>query len=329
MARAIPSRRWPGGSANGEGDPQPPLAGRVKGYPRAFLASIDKAMSVFPKDRMQSAAEWQAALAEPGAQPLTVVPVAAAPTRAPAQAGTVGGRWLTAAAGLLALGLGLGLAALPRSDAPVAETVVIAGAADPARALAAAPAATLTEARAVQLPYLPDPADATLIAERLPASPDWVQPGLRVVEVNNLPVADAAGLRAALDALPDPAVQADAVNVIFGLSGAADGATLYQMARLPVVQELRRSDGLVVAFQPGVLGPRTATVAALPPGGAGELRLGDVLLADAERGLFVTGPADLRTILLRESPSSDATYGFTVLRDDGMAVITLTPGRAS
>jgi hypothetical protein len=313
--------------ANGEGDPQPPLAGRVKGYPRAFLASIDKAMSVFPKDRMQLAAEWQAALAEPGAQPLTVVPVAAAQLRAATGAGTGRGRWLAAAVGLLALGLGFGLAALPRAEAPVPDSAA------PAAASALAPAApqapTLTEARAILLPYLPDPADATLIAARLPGSPDWVQPGQRVVEVNNLPVADAASLRAALDALADPAAQAEAVNVVFGLAGATDGAPLYQMARLPVVEELRRSDGLVVAFQPGALGPRTATVTALPPGGAGALRLGDVLLADAERGLFVTGPADLRTILLRESPKSDATYGFTVLRDDGMAVVTLTPGRAS
>jgi serine/threonine protein kinase len=48
--------------ANGQGDPQPSVLGRVKGYPKPFLAAIDKAMSIFPKDRMQSAAEWQSSL---------------------------------------------------------------------------------------------------------------------------------------------------------------------------------------------------------------------------------------------------------------------------
>ncbi len=39
-------------------DPYVPLAARVKGYDRHFLDAIDKALSVFPKDRLQSAAEW-------------------------------------------------------------------------------------------------------------------------------------------------------------------------------------------------------------------------------------------------------------------------------
>jgi serine/threonine protein kinase len=51
--------------ANSEGDPQPPLVGRVKGYPKQFLAAIDKAMSIFPKDRLQSAAR-RCCAAKPG-----------------------------------------------------------------------------------------------------------------------------------------------------------------------------------------------------------------------------------------------------------------------
>jgi serine/threonine protein kinase len=39
-------------------DPYAPLVTRVKGYDRYFLEAIDKALSVFPKDRLQSAAEW-------------------------------------------------------------------------------------------------------------------------------------------------------------------------------------------------------------------------------------------------------------------------------
>ena len=46
-------------------DPCAPLVGRVAGYPPGFLASIDKAMSVMPHARFQSAADWLAALQQP------------------------------------------------------------------------------------------------------------------------------------------------------------------------------------------------------------------------------------------------------------------------
>ncbi|RYE51149.1 MAG: serine/threonine protein kinase, partial [Hyphomicrobiales bacterium] len=48
--------------AGREGDPLRPLTGRFKTYPRAFLQAIDKAMSVFPRDRLQSVEEWRAML---------------------------------------------------------------------------------------------------------------------------------------------------------------------------------------------------------------------------------------------------------------------------
>jgi serine/threonine protein kinase len=43
-------------------DPYEPLVGKVSGYPEAFLAAIDRALSLFPKDRMTSAADWMAIL---------------------------------------------------------------------------------------------------------------------------------------------------------------------------------------------------------------------------------------------------------------------------
>lgn len=39
-------------------DPCVPLSGRFEEYDPAFLAAIDKAMSILPKDRLQSAREW-------------------------------------------------------------------------------------------------------------------------------------------------------------------------------------------------------------------------------------------------------------------------------
>jgi serine/threonine protein kinase len=44
--------------AEGSPDPYVPLAGRHEGYPPGFLASIDKAACVMPKDRIQSAGAW-------------------------------------------------------------------------------------------------------------------------------------------------------------------------------------------------------------------------------------------------------------------------------
>ena len=46
--------------AANEPDPYVPLASLGKDYPDNFSTALDKAMSVLPKDRMQSAAEWQA-----------------------------------------------------------------------------------------------------------------------------------------------------------------------------------------------------------------------------------------------------------------------------
>ena len=45
--------------AAGEGDPYVSIKGRVEGYTEPFLDAIDRALSVFPKERIQSAAEWR------------------------------------------------------------------------------------------------------------------------------------------------------------------------------------------------------------------------------------------------------------------------------
>ncbi len=44
--------------AAGEKDTYEPLVDRIKGFDRKFLASIDKALAILPKDRLQSADEW-------------------------------------------------------------------------------------------------------------------------------------------------------------------------------------------------------------------------------------------------------------------------------
>jgi serine/threonine protein kinase len=50
--------------AEGSPDPHEPLAGRFQGYPPGFLEAIDKAMSVMPRNRIQSASDWLELIAE-------------------------------------------------------------------------------------------------------------------------------------------------------------------------------------------------------------------------------------------------------------------------
>jgi len=78
--------------AGREGDPLRPLTGRFRAYPREFLQAIDKAMEIFPRDRLQSVAEWRAMLdgqAEPKplartpSQPEAAAVVAPAPVARP------------------------------------------------------------------------------------------------------------------------------------------------------------------------------------------------------------------------------------------------------
>ena len=81
--------------AGREGDPLRPLAGRFKTYPRGFLDAIDKAMAIFPRDRLQSVEDWRLMLTGDAARPVseTVVPaasvartVSAPPPASPVQA---------------------------------------------------------------------------------------------------------------------------------------------------------------------------------------------------------------------------------------------------
>ncbi|MBT8455036.1 MAG: serine/threonine protein kinase, partial [Alphaproteobacteria bacterium] len=51
--------------AEGKPDPYVPLLGRMKEYDRFFLGAIDKCLSVFPADRLQTAHEWLDEIDEP------------------------------------------------------------------------------------------------------------------------------------------------------------------------------------------------------------------------------------------------------------------------
>ncbi len=331
--------------ANREADPQRPLVGRVKGYPQAFLAAIDKAMSIFPKDRLQSVAEWQAMAR--GTAPAASVDGAAVAKPAAALATSPGPRLiqgrvqsqpaavvvmrprgaLLRAALVPALAGALLLAGVMSVPADLWQRLGVTHSATAmAVAGATAPAAEpFAQQRVVRLPYHPDPADPARVDARLPWSPDWVQPGQRIVEVNGKPVQDGASIPGLMAEGLDLATLTDA-KVIFGYEDGPGGDIVRKMADLAVVDQLKLGNGLIFEMEETPTGTRTV-VAGLPATAKSALRLGDVLLAYAATGETLGTSTALQEILLREAANNVATYGFAVQRIDGIAVGSFTlPG---
>ena len=96
--------------AAGDSDIYEPLTDRIKGFDRKFLLSIDKALAILPKDRMQSADEWVALLNQSRhlsrvpTQPVPLSSAAAATLDAERKPGLVPLFGWGAAAALLAVG---------------------------------------------------------------------------------------------------------------------------------------------------------------------------------------------------------------------------------
>ncbi|NJS40245.1 MAG: hypothetical protein HC783_15945 [Rhodobacteraceae bacterium] len=315
----------------------------MKGYPTAFLAAIDKAMSIFPKDRLQSVAEWQAMLrgTDNVAVPVAAKVVSRPPMEESAsvrvktaplpqamrpQRALLSAVMVPAAAGALLLA---GIMAVPgdlwqrigvMQDAPA---MVFAGSTPAAQAPSGE---AFAQQHAVRLPFVGDPQDPTRVMARLPWSPDWIQPGQRIVEVNGAPVQDGASIPALMAAGVDLA-QMSEVNVIFGYEDKPGGNIVNKMASLPVVARLQLENGLM--FEMESVGTTVRTVVASVPESAadGGLRMGDVLVSYAATGETLGTETALREILLREVANKVATYGFAVQRAEGIAVGSFTlPG---
>lgn len=151
--------------ASGETDPYQPLAGRFDEYEPSFLAAIDKALAVLPKDRVQSAKEWLEIM-EGGQSNVTPLKVgattAAEPQKAAMKAAVAAAPAkksnmpvLLGSAAAVALLVGVGFITMTGGeDAPVAAQEPVA---------AAAPAA-------VEAPTVAEVPAAPVVAEA-PAAP--------------------------------------------------------------------------------------------------------------------------------------------------------------
>ena len=304
--------------ANRQGDPQAPLRGRVKDYPDAFLAAIDKAMSIFPRDRLQSVAEWLEMLggAPPPVlkAPVSVLPAAVVPHPSRAAAASPNPKRGTRRDALVqSAALVLFLAGLLAVGVNFYDRFRTAGTAS---SLVAGTGATMTEpftlALALRMPFLPDPTAPDRIGALLPWSPDWMRPGQRIVEVNGKPVQDGSRLPAMMSEGFDLNGQAN-LKVIFGYQAVPGGEVIRRVETLPVVDILTLEDGLTFESRQSPTGIRTV-VSVLSVTGETDLEVGDVVLTYAPTGEAVGSASALAEILRREAKNDVATYGFALQR---------------
>ena len=289
--------------ANRSGDPQIPLLGRVEGYPAPFLAALDKAMSIFPRDRLQSAADWQAMLDGPVTLLPSPVSLPAAVVSVPSPQPRPG----------LREGLGAATAAATRQLARLSAHLK-----DLLSRNRRHPDAMAAPVRSLQQPFLSDPADPGLVTERLPWSPAWVVPGMQIVEINGKPVQQGSDLQQMMTGAADLSAT-DMLRVIFGCVTVGGNDVLRKAETLPVVDRLDLAQDIVVEGRAG----SPLVMASRPRPEQGDLCPGDVLVSYAPTGEILTSIALLQQILSRETGRDVATFSFTIQRSGSMVPGTL------
>jgi serine/threonine protein kinase len=271
--------------AGREGDPLRPLAGRFRAYPVEFLRAIDKAMSIFPRDRLQSVEEWRAMLATPAVQsrpkPVAVpsVPVDALMAKVKAITSEV-------AAAMSA----------PEAPAEAAAKVPSTPAPTPVRAPSVAaepdqPAAAPVDPTARRGGMLQNPKDVLVTAAAA---------ALLLVGLLSLP-----------SLIAKSPVEGTAPVAVAAASSGADPTA----AQLPVVNAVHLPNGMVFEAVETATGT-TTVVAAVPASANSSLQVGDVLLVYTASGETLGTGTALSDILKREFALGVTTYDFVVRRGD-------------
>lgn len=179
--------------AAGDPDPYVPLAEATEEYDENFCAALDKAMSVLPRERVQSAADWLDMME--GKMPVeTAAPVQPAQAgQAPAAIGAPKKSGLSMMLGTTALvaAAGVGIYLMAQSDREAARQQ---GASTAAKAPVEAPVPTIAEApaptKATPAPA-PEVAAPNRVAEVAPIAPIAAEPVFTVTEGS--PLDDTAG----------------------------------------------------------------------------------------------------------------------------------------
>ena len=271
--------------AGREGDPLRPLAGRFRAYPVEFLRAIDKAMSIFPRDRLQSVEEWREMLATPAVQSL---PKPVAVPSVPVDALMAKVKAITSEVA----------AAMAASEAP-AEAAVAQAPSAPATMPSRAPSVAAE-------PVQPEPAPVDATAPRA----GTLQSPKDVLVTAAAAALLLVGLLSLPGLLQKSPVQAVAPVGVAAVSVAEPGA-----AQLPVVNAVHLPNGMVFEAIETATGTMTV-VAAVPDGLDSSLQVGDVLLVYTASGETLGTDTALSDILKREFALGVATYDFVVRRGD-------------
>jgi serine/threonine protein kinase len=301
--------------ASRQGDPQPPVAGRVKGYPVEFLKAIDKGMSIFPRDRFQSVAEWQAALRVETKRPaLAAVPGPLhRPVLAPSMVPVMNP--IPAPAATLS-------SPAPLKPPSATEPARLVAVPDPTEAIKATLAAAALEATAETVPPSNGPATRAAAAVPSQGKADRTAVPTAVIATKrpgrawrDLFVASTAAalLVAGLFSLPSDLFNrawTSATALVpagAAMTGAASGGHV-ELVNGIVLKTVETSSGA------------RAVVSALPEGVETDLQVGDVLLVYAATGEVMDSAQAVNDLLERELANGVATFGFAVQREGKMAV---------
>ncbi len=174
----------------------------------------------------------------------------------------------------------------------------------------------------VELPFTPAGAQSNIIAFAGSTAPVWVQPGLVITSVNGTPVDAINDIPGVLQAQTADSDVAPTLNVMFGTLNRASGEQIDRPWVLPVVQEMALDDGTRFETVFSGSGWRT-TVAALPAGQNGGLRIGDVITSYIPTSEEVNGRDSLTNIFDREIKNGTEQFMFAVQRDGTLWVAAL------
>ncbi|MEJ6402964.1 protein kinase domain-containing protein [Yoonia sp. 2307UL14-13] len=239
--------------ASGEPDPYVPLIGRFDEYDDDFLAAVDKALAVLPKDRVQSAQDWINMMdgIEGNVTPLNVVNAGASATEEGGAAGQSGGKskmpLLLGSAAVVALLIGAGgFVMLGGEDVPVASTETPAASTQTTTASVAP-----TVAEPVATPE-PAPADETIAAAEEPAT---VAPAPVVVEEPS--VADTSTDAPSAAETPRPVIVDEPAEPTQTTSGpvVVTGPVASEEQAIPDIRPSARPEDLSVAAAPVIEEP--------------------------------------------------------------------------
>jgi hypothetical protein len=365
--------------ASGDPDPYVKLAGRIPGYDTAFLAAIDKALEILPKDRLLSAKAWCDMM---DSAPDNVTPLAPATPQPPTAARGAGQAKAKAAlllggiavvavligAGFLINGQGAGPLAAPTADAATEPLILPAdqpqAAAEP-QMTAALPVladqrpAAESDLAAVTLPDTPDMIDAVgtgpvveiaaivpgnevapsavtvrwavdipfggaddrsnSIATVEPDAPSWAQAGLVITDVNGVDIAAISAIPALLQVGGDMPTAPGNLDVSFGTMNPATKERITHALRIPVVQHVALSNGIV--FETRFADQAWRTVATqVPLASQSGLQVGDVVTSYIPTAETLDGRDTLVGIFNREIEKGTDRFMFAVQRDGSMWV---------